>query len=83
MGKRKRIVREQKVDPATLFDFSKKKVEEIIPENIPKKIPGLGGLMILKKECDCGFYQPTSTKGLIINDCKNCGGRPPKIVYGK
>lgn len=83
MGKRKRIVREQKVDISKLFDFSKEKTTEIIPENIPKKIPGLGGLMILKKECDCGFYQPTSTKGLIINDCKNCGGKPPTIVFGK
>lgn len=83
MGKRKRITKEQKVDPETLFDFSKKKTKDIIPQNIPKKIPGLGGLIILKKQCDCGFYQPTSTKGLIINDCKNCGGKPPTRVFGR
>ena len=83
MGKRKRIVREQKVDPATLFDFSKKKKKKLILPKIFKKIPGLGGLIALKKECDCGFYQPTSTKGLIINDCKNCGGKPPTIIFGR
>lgn len=83
MGKRKRIVREQKVDPATLFDFSKKKNEETIPQHVPKKIIRLGGLIAIKKKCDCGFYQPTSTKGLIINDCKNCGGKPPTRVFGR
>ncbi len=83
MGKRKRIVQDQKVDPATLFDFSKKKPEVNISPNIPKKIPGLGGLITLKIECTCGFYEPKSTKGLIITDCKNCGGKRLHITFGK
>lgn len=40
-----------------------------------------GGL-IIPKICDCGKYEPTSTEGLIITKCKNCGGEKPKIKMG-
>lgn len=33
------------------------------------------------KVCKCGNYKPTSTKGLIILKCKNCGGEKPLIRY--
>lgn len=31
--------------------------------------------MKIKPYCNCGNYQPRSTKGVIIRDCKNCGGK--------
>lgn len=39
---------------------------------------GIGGK---KKVCECGNYQPTSTKGLIILKCRNCGGVKPLIKF--
>lgn len=33
------------------------------------------------KICNCGNYQPTSTKGRINEICKNCGGKPEPITY--
>lgn len=49
-------------------EISKIKIE------IPRKRNGLR----ISKVCHCGKYEPRSTKGVIILDCKNCGGTKPQ-----
>lgn len=36
----------------------------------------------IKKYCKCGNYKPKSTKGVIVTDCKNCGGAKKPLVCG-
>lgn len=40
------------------------------------------GGVITTKYCNCGNYEPISTRGVISRNCKNCGGAPRLKVFG-
>ncbi len=40
-------------------------------------------MVFISKQCTCGNYSPKSTKGVIVMDCKNCGGSPPQLKFIK
>jgi hypothetical protein len=39
-------------------------------------------MVIITKYCECGNYQPISTSGVIMTECKNCGGSERPLVCG-
>ncbi len=46
------------------------------------EMSNLTTMVMPKGRCKCEIYIPTSTSGVIIDDCRNCGGKAPVIRTG-
>lgn len=56
-----------------------------IPEFLERAFSDIAPLAtgyIIPERCTCGNYMPTSTQGVIIDDCKNCGKKAPVTRMG-